>query len=208
MLRILPLSLAAAFLTAPLPAAAAPPGTLAREPQADASERGSPDAAKPKPPASLDDLFARLREAEDDAEAKGISKLIERRLDRSGSATADLLTERARQAMSAKDLPLAVELMDRVLSLEPSWSEGWSRRASLFWHLSDKAAAIADLQRALVLEPRHFEAWAALGRIYQSMDDKVRALQAFRRAAALYPRMDKLQSSIDRLAPEVDGRDL
>ncbi|GEP05922.1 tetratricopeptide repeat protein [Methylobacterium oxalidis] len=208
MLRILPLSLVAALLAAPSPAAAAPPGTLSREPQADAPERGSSDAAKPKPPASLDDLFARLREAEDDAEAKGISKLIERRLDRSGSATADLLTERARQAMSAKDLPLAVELMDRVLSLEPGWSEGWSRRASLFWHLSDKAAAIADLQRALVLEPRHFEAWAALGRIYQSMDDKVRALRAFRRAAALYPRMDKLQSSIDRLAPEVDGRDL
>jgi hypothetical protein len=40
------------------------------------------------------------------------------------------------------------------------------------------------------------------------MDEKVRALEAFRRAAALYPRMDKLQGAIDRLAPDVDGRDL
>ncbi|PSJ20487.1 hypothetical protein CVH10_17305, partial [Halomonas sp. ND22Bw] len=113
---------------------------------------------------SLDDLFARLKAAGDDAEAKGIARLIEQRLGRSGSATADLLTERARQAMSSQDLPLAVELMDRATTLEPGWSEGWNRRATVFWMLSDPAAAISDLQRTLVLEPRHYEAWAALGR--------------------------------------------
>ncbi|KAB1070432.1 tetratricopeptide repeat protein [Methylobacterium planeticum] len=149
-----------------------------------------------------------MKSAEDPVEAKGVSKLIERRLDRSGSATADLLTERARQAMSTQDLPLAAELMDRVTALEPGWAEGWNRRATIFWMLSDKYAAITDLQRTLVLEPRHFEAWAALGRIYQSVEDKRRALECFRRASALYPRMEKLQDAIDRLAPEVDGRDL
>ncbi|WP_246732882.1 tetratricopeptide repeat protein [Methylobacterium sp. BTF04] len=172
--------------------------------------------AKPEPPApkaahpaiSLDDLYARLKAADDDAEAKGIARLIEQRLGRSGSATADLLTERARQAMSSQDYPLAVELMDRAVALEPGWSEGWNRRATVFWLLTDQIAAIADLQRTLVLEPRHYEAWAALGRIYLATDDKRRALDAFRRAAALYPRMEKLQSAIDRLAPDVDGRDL
>ncbi|NEU11084.1 tetratricopeptide repeat protein [Methylobacterium sp. BTF04] len=157
---------------------------------------------------SLDDLYARLKAADDDAEAKGIARLIEQRLGRSGSATADLLTERARQAMSSQDYPLAVELMDRAVALEPGWSEGWNRRATVFWLLTDQIAAIADLQRTLVLEPRHYEAWAALGRIYLATDDKRRALDAFRRAAALYPRMEKLQSAIDRLAPDVDGRDL
>ncbi|GJD78757.1 hypothetical protein GCM10007886_12340 [Methylobacterium gregans] len=184
-------------------ALAAPPGLAGRSEGEPPTER-----KKPAPPASLDELFGRLREAEDDEEAKGIAKLIERRLDRSGSATADLLTDRARQAMSAKDFALAAELMDRVTALEPAWSEGWNRRATVFWLLSDKQGAVADLQRALVLEPRHFEAWAALGRIYLSMDDKTRALSAFRRAAALYPRMAKVKDAIDRLAPDVDGRDL
>lgn len=170
----------------------------------------APEAGKAerKQPLGLDELFARLKASGDDAEAKGIAKLIEQRLGRSGSATADLLTERARQAMSGQDLPLAIELMDRATTLEPGWSEGWNRRATVFWMLADPAAAIADLQRTLQLEPRHYEAWAALGRIYQSMDDKRRALGAFRRAAALYPRMDRLQTAIDRLAPDVDGRDL
>ena len=212
MLRLVPLSLAAALLAASISAQAAPPGTILRDGQA---RDGSGDArsgeakpAKPQPPASLDELYDRLKSAEDSVEAKGISKLIERRLDRSGSATADLLTERARQAMSTQDLPLAAELMDRVTALEPGWAEGWNRRATIFWMLSDKYAAIADLQRTLVLEPRHFEAWAALGRIYQSVEDKRRALECFRRASALYPRMEKLQDAIDRLTPEVDGRDL
>lgn len=161
----------------------------------------------PKPP-SLDDLFARLRASEDPAEAKGIARLIERRLAGSGSPTADLLTDRARQAVTAHDFPLAAELMDRVTALEPNWSEGWNRRATVFWLLTDRDDAIGDLKRALVLEPRHFEAWAALGRIYEAQEDNARALAAFRRAKALYPQMDKIGEAIDRLAPEVDGRDL
>ena len=189
-------ALVAAFCVCLAPGAIAEPAT----PDADKSAK--------KLPLSLDDLFARLKAASDDAEAKGVSKLIEQRLGRSGSATADLLTERARQAMSIQDLPLAVELMDRATTLEPGWSEGWNRRATVFWMLSDPSAAISDLQRTLVLEPRHYEAWAALGRIYQTLEDKRRALEAFRRAAAIYPRMDRLQTAIDRLAPDVDGRDL
>ena len=177
-------------------------------PEPNRSGRTAPEAKPaPKPP-SLDDLFARLRASEDPVEAKGIAKLIERRLAGSGSPTADLLTDRARQAVTAHDFPLAAELMDRVTALEPNWSEGWNRRATVFWLLTDKDDAIGDLKRALVLEPRHFEAWAALGRIYESQDDKARALSAFRRAKVLYPQMDKIGQAIDRLAPEVDGRDL
>ncbi|TXN39068.1 tetratricopeptide repeat protein [Methylobacterium sp. WL119] len=185
-------------------AAAAPPGNPDRHPAAAAE----PKAQDRKPAASLNELYERLRNAEDDAEAKGVATLIERRLDRSGSATVDLLTDRARQAMTAQDFALAAELMDRATAIEPAWSEGWNRRATVFWLLTDRESAIADLQRALVLEPRHFEAWAALGRIYLSMDDKARAMNAYRRAIAIYPRMPKLKDAMERLSPEVDGRDL
>ena len=195
-----------------LPVLAATPADAAPDairPGRAAPEVKSAPEAKPAPkPVSLDDLFTRLRASEDPAEAKGIAKLIERRLDASGSPTADLLTDRARQAISAHDFPLAAELMDRVTALEPNWSEGWNRRATVFWLLTDKDDAIADLRRALVLEPRHFEAWAAMGRIYESLDDKARALAAFRRARALYPKMEKIGEAVDRQAPEGVGRDL
>ena len=203
---MMPLRLRVALVC--LSALAAGATTALAAPDTNRPARAAPESKPaPKPP-SLDDLFARLRTSEDPAEAKGIARLIERRFAGSGSPTADLLTDRARQAVTAHDFALAAELMDRVTALEPNWSEGWNRRATVFWLLTDKDDAIADLQRALVLEPRHFEAWMALGRIYEANDDKVRALAAFRRARALYPQMDKIGEAIDRLAPEVDGRDL
>lgn len=177
-------------------------------PALSAAPRPEREQKAPHPPVALDELFARLKEADDASGAKGVATLIERRLARSGSATVDLLTDRAREAMVGNDVPLAVELMDRATALEPGWSEGWSRRATLFWRLDDSASAKADLQRALVIEPRHFEAWAALGKLYLATDDKRRALDAFRRAQALYPKWDEVGKAIERLAPDVDGRDL
>lgn len=185
----------------------APAGLLSGGP-AGAAPAPAPEQKAPHPPVTLDDLYGRLKESDDPAEAKGIASLIERRLARSGSATVDLLTERAGQAMAGNDLPLAVELMDRATMIEPGWAEGWNRRATLFWRLSDSTSAIGDLERALVIEPRHFEAWAALGKLYLAGDDKRRALDAFRRAQALYPKWEEIGKAIDRLAPDVDGRDL
>jgi tetratricopeptide (TPR) repeat protein len=171
-------------------------------------EPGAAPKEAPRPPPTLDDLFARLKDARDDSEARGVAQLIERRLDRSGSDTVDLLANRAGQALKDKDAALAIELLDRVTTLEPNWAEGWSRRATAFYLLDDQASALADLSRALRLEPRHFEAWAALAHIYMANDDKARALAAFRKAQAIYPRMGKLRESIEHLAPDVDGRDL
>lgn len=176
-----------------------------------ARPKGMPDKSKkaePHPVVTLDDLFARLKDADDPEAAKGIAGLIDRRLAHSGSATVDLLVQRAGEAMSGDDVPLAVEIMDRAMAIEPNWAEGWNRRATLFWRLSDSQTAIADLEHALVLEPRHYEAWAALGKLYLATDDKRRALDAFRRAEGIYPKWDVLQKAIEKLAPDVDGRDL
>ncbi len=167
-----------------------------------------PAAQVPRPPVTLDDLFGRLREAQDEREAKGVAGLIERRFARSGSETADLLSSRAGEAFTGKDYPLAIELLDRVVVLQPRWAEAWNRRAVAFYLLDDHASAIADLHQAISLEPRHFEAWALLGRVYLANGDKPRALDAFRKALTLYPRQDKLREVADRLAPDIDGRDL
>ena len=158
--------------------------------------------------ATLDDLFNRLAAAKDEAEAKGIAGLIERRWSRSGSDTADLLLTRASDAIQAKEFPLAIELLDRVIALQPDWAEAWNRRATAFFLLEDTASAMADLRQVLTREPRHFGAWAGLGHIYNAGGDKARALEAYRKALAINPKMEKLRELVDRLAPEIDGRDI
>jgi tetratricopeptide (TPR) repeat protein len=196
------LSLSAAFAQGGGPAkpadAAGDPAKA--EPKAD---------AQPSPrPSTLDDLFARLAAAKDEAEANGIANLIERRWSRSGSDTADLLMSRATEAIHKKEYPVAVELLDRVLALEPQWAEAWNRRATAFYLLEDPASAMADVRQVIEREPRHFGAWAGLGHMYMASNDRSRALEAYRKALALHPHLGKLKEVVDRLAPEIDGRDL
>lgn len=166
--------------------------------------------AKPNPPraSSLDELFERLGKAQSEREASGIATLIERRFSRSGSDTADLLLSRAAEAFGKKDFPLSIELIDRVLALQPNWAEAWYKRATVFYQLDDPVGAMADLHRALKIEPRHFNAWTGLGHILMASDDKARALQAYRKVLEINPQMDDVKTIVTRLSPEVDGQDL
>lgn len=183
--------------------------------QSSAPAPATPDAkpaeAKPaeaKKPTTIEDLYARLALAKDVDEAKGIAGLIARRLERSGSDTADLLLSRAGEAMKAKDAALAVELLDRVTQLRPNWAEAWLRRAAAFWQLDDSTRALMDLEEALSREPRHFTAWMVLGHLEASSGDKTRALAAYRRALKIHPFLEDAEKAVKRLAPDVDGRDL
>jgi len=176
-----------------------------------AQEDGRPEApAQQQQPKSftLDDLFERLSKAGSEREAEGISNLIERRFSHSGSDTADLLLSRATKAFEKKDFPLAIELLDRVLALQPNWAEAWYRRATVFYQIDDPVGAMADLHRALQIEPRHFNAWTGLGHILMASDDKVRALEAYRRVLKINPQQSNVQTIVNRLAPDVDGQDL
>ncbi len=170
-------------------------------PEASAAEPGRGDS-------HLDRLFERLATAEDENEARGVSLLIHRRWMRSGSATADLLMVRAQQAGRAGDHALAVELLDRVLALEPDWAEAWNRRAVTFHALGDPISAMADIHRVLTLEPRHFGAWAGLGHIYREGGDDSGALASYERALAINPHLPRLAPLVEQLRREVHGVDL
>jgi tetratricopeptide (TPR) repeat protein len=159
-------------------------------------------------PVTMDDLFDRLAKAEDEDQAKGIVALIERRWERSGSDTADLLLSRANRAIESKDYPLAVELLDRIITLRPKWAEAWSQRATVFYLMDDPVSSLADLHQVLVLEPRQFNAWAGLGQIFMASEDKARALQSFRRSLTLNPQQPSIKTIVEKLGHEVDGLDL
>lgn len=158
--------------------------------------------------ARVEELFGRLSETRSAAEARGIALLIQRRWLESGSPTADLLMSRAREAMQAREPALAVELIDRVLVLEPRWAEAWNRRAIAFTMLDDPVSAIADIYRVVTLEPRHFAAWAGLGNLLMQAGDERGALESFERALAIHPHLPRIEAIVDRLSRDVDGVDL
>jgi tetratricopeptide (TPR) repeat protein len=171
------------------------------EPQAQARDPARADR-------QLERLFERLASAEDENEARGVSLLIHRRWMRSGSDTADLLMVRAQQAIRANDHALAIELLDRVLVLEPGWAEAWNRRAVTFHMLGDPVSAMADIHRVLTLEPRHFGAWAGLGHIFREGGDERGALASYERALAINPHIPRLTPIVEKLRRDIEGVDL
>lgn len=159
-------------------------------------------------PAGVGELLDQLSAAKDEAAAKGLAVRIERIWRRSGSDTADLLMSRAVAAISGGDVPLGIELLDRTLALKPDWAEAWSQRATAFFTLGDYQRAMLDLQETLRREPRHFNALAGVGIIFQAYGDEKNAFAAYRRALAVHPFLENVRKSVDRLSPNVEGRDL
>ena len=156
----------------------------------------------------LDELFKRLAATADAEEGKGIAGAIERVWLRSGSETADLLMARAVAAVQAKDLPLALELLDKVVAIEPDWAEGWNKRATARFMAHDTNGAMADIDRVLKLEPRHFGALSGMGFILEREGLDKRALEVFRHVLTIYPGLPDIKKLIDKLVPEVEGRDI
>ncbi len=186
---------------------------LAQTAPAPPGPRGSKPPGKELPPpppraATLDDLFERLVRTKDESEAKGITASIQRRWLRSGSDTADVLMSRAMQAVEAKDQALAIEILDRVVVLQPEWAEGWNKRATVFYMLGDVTRSMADIRETLAREPRHYGALAGLGIILQSNGDRKAAYDVFRKALALNPFLNDVKQQVQRLESELGDKDI
>lgn len=154
----------------------------------------------------LDKLFERLKEAENAQAAKTIASEIERALERSGSATADLLYARAKEAMTAQDFDLAIDLLDYVTTLRPGWAEPYHRRAVIHFVRKDQDAAFRDVRETLAREPRHYHALAGLGSILKNLGDSKGAFKAFNRVLEIYPHFSDLRESVEKMRPEVEGQ--
>ena len=156
----------------------------------------------------LDFLFGALKAAPDEASAKHVEARIWALWMQTPSDTAALLMMRAKAAMDAQQMDVALKLLDAVVKLRPDYVEGWNRRATLYYLKNDYAHSLEDIEQVLVREPRHFGALAGLGMIMQDIGDEKRALDAFRKALAVNPHLEKVPELVKSLTEKVEGRDI
>jgi tetratricopeptide (TPR) repeat protein len=195
---------------------AAPVAVLAQDPGAapTKSQKKLPEAPGKLPKVGadrtrgLDFLFGALKVAPDEASAKHVEARIWALWMQTPSDTAALLMMRAKAAMDAQQMDVALKLLDAVIKLRPDYVEGWNRRATLYYLQNDYAHSLEDIEQVLVREPRHFGALAGLGMIMQDLGDEKRALDAFRKALAVNPHLDKVPELVKTLTEKVEGRDI
>jgi tetratricopeptide (TPR) repeat protein len=206
------LAIAFAFVLLALPVAAqtvAPPGPHsgpAIEPVQ--PPKDLPRAQRGDRVRGLDFLFEALKVAPDADSAKHIEGRIWALWLASGSDTANLLMTRVKTAMDAKDLDLAIKLLDSIITIRPDYIEAWNRRATIYYMRKDYVRSMQDIRQVLAREPRHFGALSGLGMILQEFGDEKRALDAFRRAVAVHPHLQRIPDLIKTLTEKVEGRDI
>jgi tetratricopeptide (TPR) repeat protein len=199
-------SLFAATIAAGLLAFAGPTAAQSNrpvEPPASAPRTLPKDRAQ-----NLDFLFEALKVAPDEKTGKAIADRIWAIWLAAGGDTTNLLMTRVRTAVEAKDLDLAIKLLNSVIEFKPEYVEGWDQRATVRFLKKEYGLALADLAQVLAREPRHFGALFGLGIIMQEFGDDKRALEIYRRALAIDPHMDRVPELIKTLAEKVEGRDI
>ncbi|WP_407187285.1 tetratricopeptide repeat protein [Bradyrhizobium centrosematis] len=157
---------------------------------------------------NLDFLFGALKAAPDEISAKHVEARIWAIWLQTPSDTAALLMSRAKTAVDAKKIDVAIKLLDSVIKLRPDYIEAWNRRATLYYMQNDYGRSLADIQQVLIREPRHFGALAGLGMIMQEVGDEKRALEAYRKALAVNPHLEKIPDQVKALTEKVEGRDI
>jgi Tfp pilus assembly protein PilF len=201
----------AAFLTAALAATSAVSWVVPSAAQsAKRNEQGAKPSQAPRVDRTrnLDFLFGALKVAPDDTTAKAIEERIWTVWSGSRSDTTNLLMTRVKTAVEAKDLDLAVKLLDSIVKIKPDYVEAWNRRATIFYMRKDYGRALNDIREVLKREPRHFGALAGFGLILQDIGDDRQALEVYRRALSVYPRMERIPDLVKTLQEKVEGRDI
>jgi tetratricopeptide (TPR) repeat protein len=171
------------------------------------AEPNSPlELVEPDATSRLDELFATLKSTSDAETAKSTENDIIAIWYDSGSATVDLLMRWTLDAAEEENYPLALDFLDRIVSMRPGFAEAWKQRANIHVLVGDYAKAIADIEQTLALEPRHFAAMSGLGLIMEAIGDRERAMIAYRQALAIDPHLGSVREALEEIEAEDAGR--
>lgn len=154
----------------------------------------------------LDRLFTELQSSESEMEAKRIAAQIDNLWRGARGETARLLLTRADDAIADEDFPLALDVLDQLIALEPDFAEAWNRRATVYFLKNEYGPSLADIAVTLTLEPRHFGALTGLGLMLEDLGEDKRAYAALKRALELNPFQEEVRLELESLERSALGQ--
>jgi tetratricopeptide (TPR) repeat protein len=95
--------------------------------------------------------------------------------------------------------PMAVDAFGKVIAADPSFAEGYNKRATTFYLMKRYREAIHDCETVLDLNPYHFAAASGMGMCWAELEGYPQAIKAFQRAVTINPRMDHLNHHVQQL---------
>ena len=126
----------------------------------------------------------------------------------SGSASMNLLLQRATDAREAGNSQQAIEHLTALTDHAPDFAEGWQMLAVVLFEQQRFGQSADALERALALNPQHFGAMRGLGAILEQVGKPTLAYQVYKRVLDLHPHDADVLKAVDRLQQQVDGTSL
>ncbi|OOG72551.1 hypothetical protein BLJAPNOD_01227 [Ensifer sp. M14] len=157
------------------------------------------------PKQRLNALFSDLKKERDADKARELANQIRMEWQDSGSATVNLLMQWADKSITDNKQAAALDILDQVITLAPSYVEGWNRRATLHYMMGNYRKSMSDINHVLSLEPRHFGALAGMAAILGSAGKDELALRAWEQLLAIYPADRKAQEQLGELTEKLAG---
>ena len=176
-----------------------------------ADDAVAPQAAPDAPPvamtkqARLDQLFSDLKRERNEKAAERIAGNVWNEWFQSGSASIDLMMQWSQKAIENQKFDVALDFLDQVVTLQPTYAEGWNRRATVHFMMKNYGKSMSDIDHTLQLEPRHFGALSGLAQIMALTGHKQSALEAWQKVLAIYPMLRSAQDQVATLSEELAG---
>jgi len=155
--------------------------------------------------ARLDQLFTDLKRERNEKAAERIAGRIWNEWFQSGSASIDLMMQWSQKAIENQKFDVALDFLDQVVILQPTYAEGWNRRATVHYMMKNFGKSMSDIDHTLRLEPRHFGALSGLAQIMAATGHKQSALEAWQKVLGIYPMMRSAQDQVATLSEELAG---
>lgn len=152
----------------------------------------------------LDTLFALLQDAEGPSEASALTQKIWENWYQSDNPDIEELLARGEVSMKTGRLEKAVEYFTAIIELNPEFSEGWNRRATVYYMMGEFKLSTLDIAATLNLEPRHFGALSGQGMIYTQLNNRDKALEYYERALEYNPHLYSVRKSVELIKKSIE----
>ncbi len=98
--------------------------------------------------------------------------------------------------MEVGDYLLATRTFTEMITKAPSYSEGWNKRATVYYLRGCFKRSLSDIEATLNLEPRHFGALSGKASIFREIGDYRSALKILYQLKHLVPHQKGLDEQI------------
>ena len=147
----------------------------------------------------LDNLFQLLLETDSDTEINEITSNIWNIWHETNDSKIDADFYQGLEAMSTGDLQKSIVFFSFVIEKNPTFAEGWNKRATAYYMMGQFNKSMLDIQETLKLEPRHFGAMDGMGLIFIQTQQFDKAIGVYDQMLKIFPKSKVIREKKERL---------